>query len=108
MRAKQRLDGLALYPRPVEIERVRVLTTPWLFRAPGFRRFDGYALYETILLRSPGASEDLVTHELCHVWQLQHRPVRQPLSYLRHGYRRNPYEREARGAVTATRAQAST
>lgn len=105
MRAKERLDRLALYPRPVDVERVRVLTTPWLFRVPGFRRFDGYAFYETILLRSPAGSEDLVTHELCHVWQLQHRPVRQPLSYLRHGYARNPYEREARAAVAATRGQ---
>lgn len=103
LRAKERLDRLALYPAPVSVARVRVLVTPWLFRVPGFRRFDGYALYETILLRRRDASEDLVTHELCHVWQLQHRPLRQPLSYLRHGYRRNPYEREAREAVSLTR-----
>ena len=103
VRAKERLDRLTLYPRPVAIDRVRVFTAPWLFRIPGFRRFDGYALYETILLRSPSGSDDLVTHELCHVWQLQQRPLRQPLSYLRHGYARNHYEREARAAVTATR-----
>jgi hypothetical protein len=38
----------------------------------------------------------LVAHELCHVWQMQHRPVRMPLSYLLVGYDRNPYEEEAR------------
>lgn len=107
--AKRRLDALALYPRPVRMRFVRLFTVPWLFRLPWFRRFDGYALHETILLRRPPGetSEDLVTHELCHVWQLQHRPLRMPLSYLLAGYRRNPYELEARRAVEATRAAAA-
>jgi len=39
-RAKQRLDRLALYDRPVTIDRVRVSYLPWLFRLPWFRRFD--------------------------------------------------------------------
>ncbi|MFN8133491.1 MAG: hypothetical protein U0R70_18255 [Solirubrobacteraceae bacterium] len=101
--AKARLDRLALYPRPVRIGRVRILTAPWLFRLPWLRRFDGYATYGLILLRRPLAavSGDLVCHELCHVWQLQHRPVAMPLSYLR-GYADNRYEREARAAVAAT------
>jgi len=105
-RAKARLDRLDLYPRPVRIERVRVLTVPLLFRLPWFRRFDGYAAWGTILLREPPglAGDDLVTHELCHVWQMQHRPLAMPLSYLRHGYSANRYELEARGAVEATRA----
>ena len=82
---------------------MRVLVTPWLFRLPWFRRFDGYALHGTILLRrEPGNDDDLVTHELCHVWQMQHRPIAMPLSYLRYGYDRNPYEAEARRAVGAT------
>ena len=34
---------------------------------------------------------------------MQHRPLRMPLSYLRTGYARNPYEAEARRAVEATR-----
>jgi len=42
-------------------------------------------------------------HELCHVWQMQHRPLRMPLSYLLAGYWNNPYERQARAAVEATR-----
>jgi hypothetical protein len=103
-RAKARLDGLALYPSPVRIERVHVFVVPLLFRLPWFRRFDGYAAWNTILLRAaPGAADDdLVTHELCHVWQMQHRPLAMPLSYLR-GYEANRYEAEARRAVDSTR-----
>ena len=85
---------------------------PWLFRMPGFRRFRGYATFRRILLRGPEADEDLVVHELCHIWQAQHRPMRMWLSYARpstwsadrRGYRANPYEREARSAVERTRA----
>jgi hypothetical protein len=103
-RAKARLDTLSLYPRPVRIDRVRVVVSPLLFRLPWFRRFDGYAAWGTILLREPPAGrDDLVCHELCHVWQMQHRPVAMPLSYLRTGYEANPYEEEARAAVEATR-----
>lgn len=104
-RARVRLDRLDLYPTAVRWERVRVFTTPWFFRLPWFRRFDGYAFYGAILLRRPveDTSDDLVTHELCHVWQLQHHPIRMPLSYLRYGYRDNPYEIEAREAARATR-----
>lgn len=104
-RAKARLDRLELYPRPVSTRGVRILVVPWLFRLPWFRRFDGYAAHGTILLRSRGllADDDLVTHELCHVWQMQHRPVAMPLSYLSRGYMRNPYEIEAEGVVERTR-----
>jgi hypothetical protein len=104
-RAKRRLDRLDLYPHPVRIDRVRLFVTPWLYRLPWFRRFDGYALHVAILLRSRELLEDddLVTHELCHVWQMQHRPLAMPLSYLRHGYARNRYELEARAAVERTR-----
>jgi hypothetical protein len=103
--AKARLDRLDLYPRPVGSRHVRLLVAPWLFRLPWFRRFDGYALHGTILLRSRAllADGDLVTHELCHVWQLQHRPLAMPRSYLRQGYDANPYESEARAAVERTR-----
>jgi hypothetical protein len=99
-RSKERLDGLDLYPRPVSIRSVRIWVVPWLFRLPWFRRFDGYSAHWTILLRSRELLEDgdLVTHELCHVWQMQHHPVRMPLSYLLLGYDENPYEREARAA----------
>jgi hypothetical protein len=100
-RAKTRLDRLDLYPAPVRIDRVRILVWPRLFRLPWFRRFDGYAAWNTIFLRrTPDElGDDLVVHELCHVWQMQHRPVAMPLSYLRTGYAQNPYEDEARRAV---------
>jgi hypothetical protein len=99
-RAKQQLDPVPLYPRPVSLRGVRIWVVPWLFRLPWFRRFDGYTAWWTILLRSRAhlADEQLVAHELCHVWQLQHHPVRMPLSYLLVGYEENPYEREARNA----------
>jgi hypothetical protein len=106
-RAKARLDRLDLYLRPVDLRHVRVVVVPWLFRLPWFRRFDGYAAWALILLRRRVAAfpdgEDLLCHELCHVWQMQHRPARMPLSYLRVGYAGNPYEAQARAAVAATR-----
>jgi len=102
-RAKARLDRLTLYPRPIRTERIRIVVAPWFFRLPGLRRYHGYALVRTILLRRPDASDDLVTHELCHVWQMQHRPVRMMVTYLTTRYRENPYELEARRAVETTR-----
>ena len=101
-RAKARLDALSLYPRPVSLRGVRVWIVPPLFRLPWFRRFDGYAAHWTILLRSRAFLDDetLVAHELCHVWQMQHHPVRMPLSYLLLAYDENPYEGEARRAAS--------
>jgi len=83
---------------------VRVFVWPWLFRLPWFRRFDGYSAWGMVILRRPvaEAGDDLLTHELCHVWQMQHHPIRMPLSYLR-GYDGNRYEVEARRAVELTR-----
>ena len=102
-RAKARLDRLSLYPRPVRTDRVRIRVAPWFFRVPFLRRYHGYALVRTILLRRADASEDLITHELCHLWQMQHRPLHVVLTYLTTRYRRNPYEVEARRAVELTR-----
>jgi hypothetical protein len=104
-RAKARLDRLTLYPRPVDVGRVRLLHTPWLFALPWFRRFDGYEAGPLVFLRHPVAdtSDDLIVHELCHVWQSQHRMVRMALSYLWEGYQHNRHEVEARYAAAATR-----
>jgi hypothetical protein len=110
-RAKTRLDRLDLYPAPVDMRGVRLVVAPWLFSVPGFRRFRGYATRHLVLLRGPSVDDDLVVHELCHVWQLQHRALRVWLSYARPStftrdrarYRANRYEREARVAVEATR-----
>ena len=103
LRAKERLDRLDWWPSPVRIEHVRLFVTPWFFRLPWLSRFDGYALHNAILIRSADVSDDLVVHELCHVWQMQHRPLRMPLSYLGTGYAANQYERQARAAAAATR-----
>lgn len=103
--AKARLDSLDLYPEPVRMRRVRLVSAPWLFRLPWLRRFDGYTAWDLILVRESveAASDDLITHELCHVWQMQHHPLRMPLSYLYRGYRNNPNEVEARRAAEVTR-----
>ena len=102
-RAKERLDRLDYYSEPVRIERVRVVVAPWFFRIPGFRRYAGSALWRTILLKAPDASDDLLTHELCHLWQGQHRPIHVSFKHLTTRYRSNPYELEARRAVAETR-----
>jgi hypothetical protein len=104
-RARARLDRLDLYPEPVRIERVRVVVAPLFFRLPRLRRYTGYALWRTILLKRPpgaGASDDLVTHELCHIWQGQHRRWHMAWTYMTTRYRENPYELEARRAVAET------
>jgi hypothetical protein len=113
--ARARLDRLSLYPLPVDVSRVSIHIVPWLFRVPGFRRFTGYATFRRILLKRPAADEDLVVHELSHIWQAQHRPIQMWLSYARpstfsrdrRAYRANRYEREAREAVELTRAAVS-
>jgi hypothetical protein len=105
-RARARLDRLDLYPRRVRIDRVRVWTVPAFFRLPRLRRYNGYALWRTILLRKPpglGASDDLITHELCHIWQMQNRPLHVLFKFFTTRYRENPYEIEARRAVAETR-----
>ena len=89
---------------------VRIHAVPWLFRVPGFRRFRGYAVGRRILLRQPRLDEDLIVHELCHVWQAQHEPVRMWLSYARpstfsrdrSAYRAVLRAREARAAVSGS------
>jgi hypothetical protein len=104
-RAKSRLDTLDYYPEPVRADRVRILVAPSFFRIPGFRRYQGYAFWRTIMLRNADASDDLITHELCHIWQGQHRPGHVMWKHLTTRYRQNPYEIEARRAVAATRGQ---
>ena len=98
-RAKARLDTLRLYPRPVSLRGVRVLVWPAFFRLPRLRRYSGYAFTRTIVVRHDRASDRLLTHELCHVWQMQHRPVRVVLAWLLTPYDENPFELEARRAA---------
>jgi hypothetical protein len=102
-RAKSRLDTLDYYPAPVRVGHVRIRVAPWFFRIPGFRRYHAYAFWRTILLRRGDASDDLVTHELCHIWQGQHRALHMSWKHVTTRYPSNPYEIEARRAVEETR-----
>jgi hypothetical protein len=104
-RAARRLARLDFYPEPVRMRHVRILHTPWLFRIPGLRRFGGYEIGPLIFVKRPleDVSNDLVTHELCHVWQDQHRRTYMWASYLWQGYRDNEHEIEARQAAERTR-----
>ena len=108
--ARRRLEAQRLYPRPLRAD-VRVVTWPWLFRLPLMRRYVAYAFVRTIALRQdPDAYvaergldrlERLLVHELCHVWQFQHHPVRMTVALLRYRYRDTPFEQEARRAAAA-------
>jgi hypothetical protein len=102
-RAKARLDTLDWYPAPVDIRRARVLVGPWLFHVPGVRRYSGYAFWRTIVVRDAEPSDDLLTHELCHIWQGQHRRRHVLWAWATTRYASNPYELEARRAVAETR-----
>jgi hypothetical protein len=106
-RAKARLDTLDYYPDPVRIDGVRAVVAPWFFRIPGFRRYHAYAFWRTILFRHAGPPDDLVTHELCHVWQGQHRALHMSWKHVTTRYRSNPYEIEARRAVAETQPPAT-
>jgi hypothetical protein len=101
-RARRRLAAIGMH---VRMRNVRIVHAPWLFRIPGFRRFNGYEAGPLILVKKPLAevSNDLVTHELCHVWQDQRRRAYMWLSYLWQGYRHNEHEIEARAAAARTR-----
>ena len=104
-RARRRLAALDFYPEPVRMRHVRIAHAPWFFRLPGLRRFTGYEVGPLILVARPlvSVSNDLVTHELCHVWQDQHRRIWMWLSYVWQGYRHNEHEIEARAAARRTR-----
>ena len=65
-RAWRHIEPHALYPRPLQLERVRIIVAPLVFRLPWFRRFHGYTIWSTILLRVPleWAGPELIAHEL--------------------------------------------
>ena len=71
------------------------MVAPWFFRLPGCAATTATRSCARSCSAARDASDDLVTHELCHVWQIQHRPVHVVLTYLTTRYRRNPYELEA-------------
>jgi hypothetical protein len=57
-----------------------------------------------VLRRRPNEADDLLCHELCHVWQMQHLPLRVLVTLFTTRYERNPFEAEARWAVLRTEA----
>jgi hypothetical protein len=107
-RARTRLERQKLYPRPLRND-VRVVVWPWFFRIPWYRRYVAYTLIRRIVLSAQPDElvgrhgeewiENLLVHELCHVWQVQHHPIATGLSHLRYRYRNNPFEIEARAAA---------
>jgi hypothetical protein len=109
-RARRRLERLALYPTPLRAD-VEIVVWPWFFELPWYRRYVAYALMRRVILsatpeeliarRGEQWLEDLLVHELCHVWQVQHHPIRTGAAHLRFRYRENPFEIEARTAAKA-------
>jgi hypothetical protein len=107
-RARERLVRLALYPRPLRGD-TKIVVWRWFFRLPWYRRYAAYTLMTRVVLSQPPDElarrrgkqwlEDLLVHELCHVWQVQHHPLRTGLAHLRFRYRENPFEIEAREAA---------
>jgi hypothetical protein len=107
-RARARLTRLALYPRPLHAN-TKIVVWPWFFRLPWYSRYVAYTLMRRVILsetpdelaRRNGLDwlENLLVHELCHVWQVQHHPLGTALAHLRYRYRENPFEIEAREAA---------
>jgi hypothetical protein len=107
-RARARLERQALYPRRLR-KRVPLVVWPWFFRLPPYRRYVAYELAGLIVLSDTPQRlaerkgelwlENLLVHELCHVWQMQHHPLRMTLALIRYRYEENPFEREARAAT---------
>jgi hypothetical protein len=105
--ARDRIDSGLPLPPAVQLRRSRLV--PWIGgRLSGMGRpAAAVALGRTILVH-PRARPDhrLLRHELAHVEQWTRWPVTFPFRYIRahirHGYRDNPYEVEARAAEAGT------
>ena len=54
-------------------------------------------------MKQADPSDDLLTHELCHIWQGQQRRWHVLRAWATTRYASNPYELEARRAVAETR-----
>jgi hypothetical protein len=103
-----RIFGVRIEP-PIAVPRdVVVRKGRWIPRLGGMLSGHGrpalaVTLGRTIIVH-PNApvTQRLLQHELAHVRQWQQRPITFPLRYvwlhLRHGYRDNPFEIEARAA----------
>ena len=96
-------------PSPVRLPSGVVLRRSRLIPAVGGvlsgmkTRAAAVTLGRTILIHpEAAATERLIYHELAHVRQWERYPITFPFRYIRahirHGYRDNPYERDARAA----------
>lgn len=90
-------------PSDVHVRYGRLVTAIGGWFAGMDRHASAVTLGRTIVLHPEAtASARLMRHELAHVRQWKRNPVTFPLRYvwnhLRYGYRRNPYEIEAREA----------
>jgi hypothetical protein len=95
----------AAAPRDVVIRRGRWLPALGGWLAGHRAAAAAVTLGRTIIVHPDVRLTDrLLRHELAHVRQWRQRPLTFPLHYtwlyLRHGYRANPYEVEARAAET--------
>ena len=94
-------------PEGVTLRRGRLV--PWIGgRLARSRRAALAVTLRRSIILEPGATltAELLEHELTHVRQWRADPlfpVRYALDTLRHGYRDNPYEREAREAAARVR-----
>jgi hypothetical protein len=70
--AKRHLDRLHLYPKPVDISRVRIVVVD------DDVNYNGYVLSPRRIYLHPKCEQDeafafmVIAHELTHVWQMQH------------------------------------
>ena len=98
----------ALLARFPELARARWLRGGMALRVGGWclgqRTVSGITLWRTIALaRGVSLDPELLLHELRHVDQFQDDwafPLRYVWNSLRHGYRDNPYEADARAFAT--------
>lgn len=105
-----RLFGARIEPLTEVPERVTLRRGRWIPVLGGWltgsaRPAAAVTLGRTIVVHPDARlSTRLLQHELAHVRQWRRRPLTFPLHYawqhLRHGYRENPYELEARAAET--------
>lgn len=105
--ARDRIEPPQPLPPAVQVRGSRLI--PWVGgKLCGMGRpAAAVALGRTILVHPDARlDERLLRHELTHVAQWSRWPVTFPFRYIRahirHGYRDNPYETEARAAEAAT------
>lgn len=85
------------------LARVRVRYEHWIFKIPGMGRYSGMVLYPYMMFRHDTyhTTGRLFRHELQHVYQIERWGwlrfyTKYLMETLRHGYKKNSFEVEAR------------